>query len=197
MDRNYGKNDWGKWFFNELQRRAGNWTRVRADLKRGLSRKPGEHAASFPHVEPLLRRFAEAWNFEWIRSMCYLAASLWGAYGSLEEGSGEMSLPHACKALRGKRRLEQRESDNDKPDAIEARLIRLIDSDPEQLPHRLRQMISLLRNESIDYPLLLWEIINWNLPSRRVQRKWAKEFYSHSEENAGDDSEEQGDGDND
>jgi CRISPR system Cascade subunit CasB len=196
MDRNYGKNDWEKWFFNELQRRAGNWTRVRADLKRGLSRKPGEHAASFPHVEPLLHRFSEEWDFEWIRSMCYLAASLWGAYGSLEEESGEMSLPNACKALRGKRRQGQKESDKIKPDAVETRLIRLIDSDPGQLPHRLRQMISLLRNENIDYPLLLWEIINWKLPDRKVQQKWARDFYSHSGKKDGADSKKYGDGGN-
>jgi len=50
--------------------------------------------------------------------------------------------------------------------------ISVLDADREQLPHRLRQMIALLGEQSIDFDALLRDLLNWN-----DERVWARDFY--------------------
>jgi CRISPR system Cascade subunit CasB len=53
----------------------------------------------------------------------------------------------------------------------------LLDADRDQLPHRLRQMIALLKDFPIDFESLLESLIFWNDDRKRTQTRWAREFY--------------------
>jgi CRISPR system Cascade subunit CasB len=61
--------------------------------------------------------------------------------------------------------------------STERRFITLLDADADQLPHRLRQMISLLKEQSIDFDDLLTRLFSWNDDQKRTQNIWARDFY--------------------
>jgi len=45
------------------------------------------------------------------------------------------------------------------------------------LPHRLRQMIALLKEQTIDFDALLRGLLYWNDDQKRTQNTWARDFY--------------------
>jgi CRISPR system Cascade subunit CasB len=59
----------------------------------------------------------------------------------------------------------------------ERRFITLLDSDRDQLPHRLRQMVALLKEQNLDLEDLLKGLLNWNDDQKRTQNAWARAFY--------------------
>jgi CRISPR system Cascade subunit CasB len=63
--------------------------------------------------------------------------------------------------------------------STERRFITLLDSDGDQLPHRLRQMIGLLKEYAIDFEALLQGLLYWNDDHKRTQNAWARDFYRH------------------
>jgi CRISPR system Cascade subunit CasB len=64
-----------------------------------------------------------------------------------------------------------------KSTSTERRFIALLDADGEQLPHRLRQMIALLKEQTIDFGVLLEKLLYWNDDRKRTQNAWARDFY--------------------
>ncbi|GAG35875.1 unnamed protein product, partial [marine sediment metagenome] len=64
--------------------------------------------------------------------------------------------------------------------STERRFITLLDSDHEQLPHRLRQMIALLKDQAIDFGGLLKGLLYWNDDRKRTQNAWARDFYRNA-----------------
>ena len=61
--------------------------------------------------------------------------------------------------------------------STEQRFVALLDSDEDQLPYRLRQMIALLKDQSIEFESVLKGLVFWNSESKRTQSDWAKDFY--------------------
>jgi CRISPR system Cascade subunit CasB len=61
--------------------------------------------------------------------------------------------------------------------STERRFINLLDADTDQLPHRLRQMIALLKDQPIDFDALLKGLLYWNDDEKRTQNTWARDFY--------------------
>jgi CRISPR system Cascade subunit CasB len=61
--------------------------------------------------------------------------------------------------------------------STERRFITLLDADRDQLPHRLRQMIALLKEQIIDFDALLKGLLYWNDAQKRTQNAWARDFY--------------------
>jgi len=63
---------------------------------------------------------------------------------------------------------------------IEKRLVALLNSHTDDLPDRLRQIVSLLKSSGIpiNWAQLLCDIRGWNHESRYVQRSWAREFWA-------------------
>ena len=71
-------------------------------------------------------------------------------------------------------------------DSLERRFAILLDADydPErgegELPFRLRQTVKLIVSSGagIDWPQMLGDLRGWNDPEKRVQKRWARDFYA-------------------
>ena len=62
---------------------------------------------------------------------------------------------------------------------LDRRVQFLLDADETQLPFRLRQAIHFLQSnrERVNWLRLLDDLLRWNLPSRTVQRRWARSYF--------------------
>jgi len=144
-------------------------TKVRAVLRRSLAFDPGAFVPAYPYVEPFVQGEGNSWR----REMHYLVAGLWAAHWR-EGCSGEpMPIGEACQELYLVK---------DKSPSIERRFITLLDSDQDQLPHRLRQMVALLKDQPIDFEALLTGLAYWNDDRKRTQNAWARDFYRSMQE---------------
>ena len=137
--------------------------RVRAVLRRSLSYDPGSYVPAYPYVEP----FVKNENSPWRRKVFYLVAGLWALHWREGMRGQPLTLGRACAVYQ-----TTSESAN-----TERRFMTLLDSDREQLPHRLRQIVMLLKEQSIDFDNLLKGILYWNDDRKRTQTAWAREFY--------------------
>jgi CRISPR system Cascade subunit CasB len=61
--------------------------------------------------------------------------------------------------------------------STERRFITLLAADTDQLPYHLRQMLALLKEQSIDFGDLLNKLLFWNDEQKRTQNTWARDFY--------------------
>ena len=139
-------------------------TKVRAVLRRSLAFDPGTYVFAYPYVES----FVKDENNTWRRDIHYLVAGLWAAHWREGRSDQQMSIGKACWKLYNER---------DKSASIERRFITLLDSDRDQLPHRLRQMIALLKEQTIDFEDLLKDLLRWNKDKKPTQNRWARDFY--------------------
>lgn len=99
--------------------------------------------------------------------MFYLVAGLWAAHWREDRKGQPESLGKACaryQAASGSTSTENR-------------FISLLDADTDQLPHRLRQMIALLKEQSIDFEELLTGLLYWNDEQKRTQNGWGRDYY--------------------
>jgi CRISPR system Cascade subunit CasB len=138
-------------------------TKVRAVLRRSLAFDPGTFAPAYPYVEPFVREEDSSWR----RRMLYLVAGLWAVHWREGKRGQPMSLGKAC--------AEYREASGSA--SAERRFINLLDADSDQLSHRLRQMIALLNEQSIDFDALLNGLLFWNDDQKRTQNALARDFY--------------------
>lgn len=152
-------------------------TRVRAELRRSLAFTPGAFPAAFPYVEPFLKNDSGNWR----REVHYLVAALWAMHW--KKGRAEAAVPIARAAA-----MHQLKSGSS---STERRFVALLDADAEQLPHRLRQTIALLKDETIDLGALLDDLLRWHDERKRIQNAWARTFYRalHREGDARQDTE--------
>jgi CRISPR system Cascade subunit CasB len=138
-------------------------TKARAVLRRSLAFDPGTHIPAFPYVEPFVGNGDNARR----RETLYLVAGLWAAHWR-DDGRGKpMPLGKACAA-------HQVASGST---STERRFIALLDADRDQLPHRLRQTIALLKEQAIDFDALLNGLLYWDDDQKRTQNAWARDFY--------------------
>ena len=138
-------------------------TKVRAVLRRSLAFDPGTFAPAYPYVEP----FVGDEDSSWRRRMLYLVSGLWATHWREGKGGQPMSLGKACAAYR----------EASGSASTERRFINLLDADSDQLSHRLRQMIALLNEQSIDFDAVLNGLLFWNDDQKRTQNAWARDFY--------------------
>jgi len=137
------------------------WTPARAALRRSLAFPPGAYPKAMPYVEPFVRE--EGWE----REAHYLVAALY----ALKDGEHQNGRTLA-RALREKAQ---------ESDSVEKRFLALLDADRDQIAFRLRQAVGLVEG-GLDFAQLLDDLLRWFGPERRVQARWAKEFYGVSEE---------------
>lgn len=138
-------------------------TKVRAVLRRSLAFDPGKFTPAYPYVEPFLK---DEENF-WRRDMFYLVAGLWASHWRVGRAGVPTTLGKACAAY-------QVASGST---STERRFITLLDADTDQLPHRLRQIVALLKEQAIDFGDLLNRLFYWNDDQKRTQNIWARDFY--------------------
>lgn len=138
-------------------------TKIRAVLRRSLAFDPGGFPSAYPYVEPFVRDGDSAWR----REMLYLAAGLWASHWREGRGGEPISIGKACAAY-------QLASGST---STERRFINLLDADPDQLPHRLRQVVALLKDQAIDFEALLKGLLYWKDDQKRTQNAWARDFY--------------------
>jgi CRISPR system Cascade subunit CasB len=146
-----------------LEELNGTDSKARAVLRRSLAFDPGQHIPAFPYVEPFLKGEQTGWR----RAMHYLVAALWATQWREGRAGATASLARACA-------LHQLQSGSA---STERRFISLLDADPEQLPHRLRQMVALLSEQAIDFDALLADLLRWNFDDKPTQSAWARDFY--------------------
>lgn len=139
-------------------------TKVRAVLRRSLAFDPGAFVPAYPYIEPFLK----GEDYSWRRKMLYLVAGLWAAHWRKGRSGTPMPIGKACQLLY---------INKDKSPSIERRFISLLDADQDQLPHRLRQMIALLKEQAIDFEALLRSLLYWNDEQKCTQNTWARDFY--------------------
>ena len=150
-------------FIDSLEARNANDTRVRATLRRSLSFAPGAFVPAYPFVEPFVKKAGLGWR----REAHYLVAGLWAAHWREGPRGPVMAIGRACA-------VQQSTAGST---STERRFINLLDADTDQLPHRLRQMIALLKDQPIDFDALLKGLLYWNDDEKRTQIAWARDFY--------------------
>lgn len=148
-------------------------TKVRAVLRRSLAFDPGAHIPAYPYVEPRLKDEVEGWR----RQVHYLVAGLWAAHWREGRADSKIKLAVAVGRHDLQRRRTLSPDERRMPTSTEKRFIVLLDADRDQLPHRLRQMVALLNEQPIDFQALLNDLLHWGSVSKRVQNRWASDFY--------------------
>lgn len=144
-----------------------------AHLRRGLGRKPGDTMEMYPYVG----KFAgeeTGWAHE---RAVFLTSALFADYHDASQNAGD--LGSSVKQIA------------EKSDSIERRFVALLDADAEDLHYYLRQMIGLLKANSVpvNWDRLFKDIRNWSHDDRFVQRKWARSFWGSRETKENNDSE--------
>lgn len=160
-------------FIDRLENLNANDTKVRAVLRRSLAFEPGQYVAAYPYVEP----FVKNENNSWRRELHYLVAGLWAMHWREDRSGAPLSIGRACAVFDSEKRKAMSKDDRQKLSSTEKRFVTLLDADRDQLPHRLRQMIALLKEQPIDFDALLTGLIYWNDDQKRTQNAWARDFY--------------------
>jgi CRISPR system Cascade subunit CasB len=143
-------------FIEWLEKLNAADTKVRAVLRRSLAFDPGTFPAAYPFVEPFVKDEENSWR----REMFYLVAGLWALHWRKDRSGEPMSIGKACAVADAERRF-----------------ITLLDADPDELPHRLRQMVALLKDFNLDFKALFNGLLYWNNDQKRTQNQWARDFY--------------------
>jgi CRISPR system Cascade subunit CasB len=141
-----------------------------AHLRRGLGKDSATATEMFPYISGwtanLTRRDENAY---------FLVASLIGLYPTNSWKSEEKfnNLGRSFSFLK------------EDSDSIEKRFVALLNSETEDLPNHLRQIVSLLKSKEapINWLQLLKDIKFWEIENSNVQRNWAKGFWGNSTEN--------------
>jgi len=138
-------------------------SKVRAVLRSSLAFDPGAFVPAYPYVEPFLKNE----DSDWRREMYYLVAGLWAMHWREGANGPPLSIGQACAAYQSASGSASTES----------RFINLLDADGDQLPHRLRQLIALLKDQVLDFGALLKGLLYWNDDQKHTQNAWARDFY--------------------
>lgn len=147
-----------------------------AELRRSLSRPPGQSVRVFPLVERFVPRDREEQ-----RAAYYLVAALFALYhreGDFSQAEEDSPQPERPKSL-GWSIGRVRNQDGQRPPGLEARFTHLLDAAWNELPQPLRQMVGLLRSSAIpiEWGQLLDDLLRWSFWDRKVQIRWAGDFY--------------------
>ena len=134
-----------------------------AHLRRGLGKKAGTTMEMFPYIAPFIQS-----SYRNEENAYFLVASLVGLYPDAKKTGRNLGFSiHSIE---------------EKSPSIEKRFVALLNSDEEDLPNHLRQIISLLKSKEapINWSQLLSDIKNWNNEKVNVQRHWANGFWGNN-----------------
>lgn len=168
----------------------------RAELRRCLAaERPIDHLPAYRIVES----FASGAKSRWQRECYYLLAGLFAMVerrppkkrgaepndNNAELPGKSLTLARAIKAYEG--RSEKGEGNMS---STERRFLALLDSDRDQLPYRLRQMLLMVTrgqnavSAPLDWAQLLRDLWYWrDDEGDSVRQRWAQQFYEPSKDN--------------
>lgn len=146
-----------------------------AALRRGLGKQSGITPEMYPHVEPYLQG-ASMQETE----AAYLVASLFGSHPVVWHSSGDR--PRNTSLGWTLQQIRFRESSPKEEDQGAARrFLAILSCDQPELGTHLRHLISLLHSRhpaaQIDWERLYRDIRDWDDIDRKVQRRWAEDFW--------------------
>jgi len=139
-----------------------------AALRRGLGRRPGTAAETYPYVAPRAPQ-TEGWDSD----RYYLVASLFASHPlNWPGGESDTETNFGASLRRAKR----------DSGGAQAQLIALLNSDRNELPDRMRHSVSLCAAAQpgpvpVDWAQLLSDLRWWSSDRRDVQRRWASSFW--------------------
>ena len=154
-----------------------------AALRRSAGKRPGESIEACAVVERFVPADLSAELTEPQRGALYAVAALfaihpvpWGLDDMAREPGARR---HAHSFGASLRAIRWRASGEEDP-GVERRFIALLDAPAEAVSTHLRYLVNLLKRTSqpVDYVQLYLDIVNWEHPSREVQRRWAQEFWA-------------------
>ncbi len=136
-----------------------------AHLRRGLNKPSGHAPEMFPHVIPFLpiglsERQEDAY---------YILASLFAMHPKHDDSINSLGDTF--------RRISRNTPDSEGP---ERRFIALLNAHSDDLPSHLRHAVSLAKSQDvpINYERLLDDFIAWDYEFRKVQKNWARDFWT-------------------
>lgn len=135
---------------------------ARARLRRGLGHKFGV-VEMYPHVVPFL---ADDGKGSWA---AFLVAALFGLHDESPRTEGE-SLGRAFARIADA---------SGNVESAERRFTALLNAHADDVGEHLRHAVSLARSHGvgIDYGRLLYDLLGWSNPRRKVQLQWARDFW--------------------
>lgn len=146
-----------------------------AALRRGLGRAPGEASEMHRYIVPRVQGLKE-----WREDAYYIVAALFALHpGKSWRAGGDTRHDTNLGASLGVLAKENKESSS-----VERRFVALLNCRKEELPDHLRNIVSLLKSKDIpiNWAQLIKDINFWNNENRRVQRDWARAFWSDAAE---------------
>jgi len=166
--------------FADLANKVSSARTALAELRRGLRDDPRDRLAVGKYVVPFLPAAEPRTDRErWQEKCCYLVAALLASHPPVPPRY-RVSLGAALGEIQ------------EKSGSIEGRFLQLLAVRPDRLdnPDRLRvplrQAVSLLaaNNVQLDWQRLLTDLWQWNHDEKRVQQRWARDFYKATPDSA-------------
>jgi CRISPR system Cascade subunit CasB len=162
------KDDWIDRFIAHLEALRDREERgALAALRRGAGSPPGTVAAMYPHILPWVPRQRR------VEDAAYVIGSLFALH---PQPGGTGTLGKALSMIPGQ------------TESLEKRFVALLNSHYDDLPHHLRQAVSLLKSSEkqipVDWRQLLRDMLYWEHEKRFVQQRWAREFWREKEKGA-------------
>ncbi len=113
----------------------------------------------------------------------FLIATLY-AVGTRRENPRPSNPPRSLGASLRRVRQQIQGDGDDRQISLDKRVETLLDADREQLPFRLRQVISLLaaHDVAVHWRRLLRDVRSWEHEDRFVQLAWARDYFAASSE---------------
>jgi CRISPR system Cascade subunit CasB len=145
-----------------------------AALRRSLGKQVAEAAEAHRYILPRVPKNAN----EWDEDAYYLVGGLFALHQiSWQSNANRPQTTNLGASFAWLNR--ELESDN-----IEKRFVALLNSHEDDLPTHLRHAVSLLKSKEIpvDWSRLLRDLRGWNREDRRIQRNWARAFWSGVQE---------------
>ncbi len=140
-----------------------------ATLRRGLGKPPGTVIELFPYVVPYLPTDGDerrAWVFFAVAPLFAFHPVSWPA------GESRGWTNFGASVARLAQRLDHGSA------GLEARFLRLLAAEREELPLQLYRMLTLFRPHQVpvSWVRLLRDLVQWDHPERFIQRQWARAF---------------------
>ena len=136
-----------------------------AKLRRGLGKKEGT-----PEMCRYVARFLPDDAKQYVIERYFLIASLFALHP--EPAARGVSLGKAFRAMA------------ENSPSVEKRFEHLLSVDAEDLSGHLRQAVSLAKSKGVrvDFHQLFDDLGKWNYSDRRVQLRWARDFWGYEKE---------------